>query len=217
MLHELNILIHVCAGTLAIFIALFAYATQKGGSKHKLVGRIFLLLMTVVIITAFNGVLFFRDRPFLTVVTFLSFYTSYAGFRVLKTKENGFQFIDFMVMSMVLIAAISFVWKMQSANIVWPISVVFSILGHLLLIIAFDMLRYFKPNLISNPRFWVYDHIYKMTASFGALISAGAGTVLVKWEPFNQIIPAIFTTLWLIGCLIYFSKYARVRKENHPG
>ncbi len=56
-----------------------------------------------------------------------------------------------------------------------------------------------------------------MTASFSALISAGTGTVMAKWEPLNQIIPAIFTSLWLIGCLVYFSKYAKVREEeSHP-
>lgn len=74
------------------------------------------------------------------------------------------------------------------------------------------MLRYFRPKLINNPRFWIYDHIYKMIASFSALIAAGAGTVLTKWEPYNQIVPAAFTTLWLIACLFYFSKYARVDK-----
>ncbi len=217
MLHELNILIHVIAGTLGIFVAGFAYATQKGGSKHKLAGRIFLLLMTVVIITAFNGVLIFRDRPFLTIVTFLSFYTSYSGFRVLKTKEKGFELMDFLVMCLVLVVAISFVWKMKSANILWHSSIVYYLLCYLFMIIAFDMLRFFKPKLIKNPRFWVYDHIYKMTASFSALISAGAGTVMAKWEPFNQIIPAIFTSLWLIGCLTYFSKYAKHKEtESHP-
>lgn len=213
MLHEFNILVHVSAGILAMFVALFAYATIKGNSNHKRFGRIFLVLMAVVIITAFNGVLVFRDRPFLTIVTFQSFYTSYSGYRVLKTKEKGFQFVDFIVMCFVLTVAILFVEKMQSANILWHGSVVYYILSYLFLIIVFDLLRYFRPKLITHPRFWVYDHIYRMTASFSALISAGAGTVLAKWEPYNQIIPAIFSTIWLIACLFYFSKYAKVKKE----
>ena len=216
-MHELNILVHVIAGILGIFVAGFAYATQKGGSKHKLAGRIFLLLMAVVIITAFNGVLFFRDRPFLTIVTFQSLYTTYSGFRVLKTKEKGFALVDFIVMCLVLVVTISFIWRIQSANILWHNSILYSILSYLLMIIAFDMLRFFRPQLIKNPRFWVYDHIFKMTGSFSALISAGAGTVMAKWEPYNQIIPAIFTTIWLIGCLIYFSKYAKSKQEeNQP-
>ena len=217
MMHELNILVHVIAGILGIFVAGLAYATQKRGAKHKLAGRVFLLLMAVVIITAFNGVLFFRDRPFLTIVTFQSLYTTYSGFRVLKTKEKGFALVDFIVMCLVLVVTISFIWRIQSANILWHNSILYSILSYLLMIIAFDMLRFFRPQLIKNPRFWVYDHIFKMTGSFSALISAGAGTVMAKWEPYNQIIPAIFTTIWLIGCLIYFSKYAKSKQEeNQP-
>jgi len=48
-----------------------------------------------------------------------------------------------------------------------------------------------------------------MTASFTALISAGAGTIFAEYEPLNQILPAIFSTVWLVFCLIYFSKYAK--------
>jgi len=209
MLHNINISIHVLAGILAIITAIFAYATTKGGTKHKISGRIFLILIGIVIITAFAGVLVFRDRPFLTIVTFLSFYTSYSGYRVLKTKENGFQFIDFMVMLLVILVAVSFVIKMQSSNIIWHASVVYYLLFYLFLIVGFDMLRYFIPNLIRNPRFWVYDHIYKITGSFTALISAGAGAMLEEWQPYNQIIPALFSTIWLIVCLVYFSKYAK--------
>lgn len=209
MLHHVNILLHVITGLMAIIVGMGAYATTKGGQKHRNFGRIFLFLMGIVIVTAMNGVLFFRDRPFLTVVTLLSFYTSYSGYRVLKTKTTGFQFIDFIVMIIVLTIAISFVIDMESANIVWNAKVVYYLLIYLFLIIGFDMIRFFIPNLISNPKFWVYDHIYKMTGSFTALISAGAGTVLYKYEPMNQILPAIFSTVWLIFCLIYFSKYAR--------
>jgi len=51
-----------------------------------------------------------------------------------------------------------------------------------------------------------------MTGSFSALISAGAGTVLSAYEPYNQIIPAIFSTLWLIFCLLYFPRKVKASK-----
>jgi len=97
MLQNINIFTHILFGTIAIFIGLVPYFTQKGGHYHRLFGRIFLGLMAIVIITALNGVLFFRDRPFLTIVTLLSLYTSYSGYRVLKTKDAGFMRQDFAV------------------------------------------------------------------------------------------------------------------------
>ena len=213
MLHTVNITIHVLAAIVAIFIASIAYATEKGGATHRRYGRIFLGLMGIVIITALNGVLFFRDRPFLTIVTLLSFYTSYSGYRVLKTKARGFQWVDFVVMLMVLALATSFVIRIKSANVVWPAAVVYYMLAYVFAIVGFDMLRYAWPTLIRHQRFWVYDHIFKMTASFTALISAGVGTVLTGVGPYAQIVPAILATGWLVFCLVYFAKYART---NYP-
>lgn len=206
MIHSINIFIHILAGIIAIIIALLAYTSTKGGQRHKRYGRIFLWLMAIVVVTAFNGLLFFRDRPFLTVVTFLAFYTSYSGYRVLKTKEAGFQTIDFLVMLLVFAIGISFVLKMESANVLWNANVVYYLLAYVLFIVAFDMCRFFFPNWIPLSKYWLYDHIYKMTGSFTALISAGAGTVFANYEPWNQIVPAIVGTVWLVFCLVYFPK-----------
>ena len=209
MLHNINIIIHVLFGITAILIGIIPYATQKGGKKHRFFGRIFIVLMAFVIITALNGVLFFRDRPFLTVVTFQSFYFTYSGFRILKTKEKGFQRQDFIVMLLVSIVAGLFLLNLKTANILWHASIVYYILAYLLLVIAFDILRFFVPGLIKNKSFWIYDHIFKMTGAFVALISAGVGTVLAGWEPYNQILPAVLGTIWLVFCLVYFPRKAR--------
>lgn len=214
MLQSINISIHILFGIIAIFIGLAPYLTEKGGRYHRLSGRLFLGLMAIVIITALNGVIFFRDRPFLTIVTLLSFYTSYSGYRVLKTKEKGFTQPDFMVMLLVIGMALYFVAHFKTANILWHASVVYYLLGYVFVIVGFDLIRYFFPNLIRVKNFWLYDHIYKMTASFSALISAGAGTVLVAYEPYNQILPAIFSTIWLVFCLLYFPRRMKAIKKN---
>ena len=214
MLQSINIFTHIFFGTIAIFIGLAPYFTKKGGRYHVLFGRFFLGLMTVVIITALNGVLFFRDRPFLTIVTLLSFYTSYSGYRVLKTKERGFTRQDFLIMLLVIGMAFYFMTYFQTANILWHLSVVYYLLGYVFVLVGFDIIRYFFPRLIKIKRFWLYEHIYKMTASFSALISAGAGTVLAAYEPYNQIVPAICSTLWLIFCLFYFPRQMKIVKHN---
>ncbi len=211
MLHSINIFIHVLFGIIAIFIAIIPYASEKGGIVHRRYGRIFLFLIAVVVLTALNGVLFFRDRPFLTVVTLLSFYTSYSGYRVLKTKEKGFQSIDFGVMLLVFSIALYFVYNIKTANLLWDKKVIYYLLGYVFAIVGFDILRFFLPNLITIKKFWLYEHIYKITASFTALISAGIGTVFSAWKPYNQIVPAILSTFWLLFCLIYFPKKERDR------
>jgi len=215
MLHNINISIHILFGTIAIFIGLAPYFTKKGGRYHRLFGRIFLGLMAIVIITALNGVIFFRDRPFLTIVTLLSFYTSYSGYRVLKTRETGFTLQDFMVMLLVIGMAFYFVAHFQTANILWHASVVYYLLSYVFIIVGFDLIRYFFPTFIPIKKFWLYEHIYKMTASFTALVSAGAGTIFAAYEPYNQIIPAMFSTVWLIFCLLYFPRKMKIREAGN--
>lgn len=210
MLHEINIIVHVLAGIIAMFIAIVPYASKKGGKVHAQYGRYFLYLMAIVIITALNGVLFFRDRPFLTVVTMLSFYMAYSGYRVLKTKPRGFTKIDFAVMLLVLLSLGSFLYQFRTAKILWSPVVVYYLSGYLGLVLAFDIIRFVLPKLIKNERFWVYEHIWKMTGAFSALVSAGAGTVFEAYEPWNQIVPAVVTTIWLLFCLFYFPKQSAV-------
>jgi len=145
-----------------------------------------------------------------------SIYTSYSGYRVLKTKEKGFANIDFAMMILVLAVVVTYTIKMNQSNVLWDNSVVYYLLGYLYLLLAFDIVRYFIPKLVTIRNFWVYEHTYKLTGSFNALISAGAGTALHMYEPYNQIIPAIFTSFWLVFCLVYFPRRynAKIRDND---
>lgn len=206
MLHSFNILLHVSTGIIAIVMGILAYTSVKGSKAHRKYGRLFLAFIGVVILTAFTGVLVFVERPFLTVVTLQSAYLAYTGFRVTKLKERPFQWPDILVMVGTLLLLISFFLKMQDATILWNRNIVYYILFYLCLILGFDILRVLFPTLLTNPRFWLYDHVYRVTGAFTALISAGLGTVMVAWEPWNQIVPAILGTLWLVFCLVYFPR-----------
>lgn len=206
MLHSINIFLHVAVGIIAILVALVSYGSQKGGTVHVLSGRIFLGLMAIVVATAFIGVIFFRDRPFLTVITFLVFYNTVSGYRVVTLKNRGFQRLDFLIMAATLLITASFLIRIQTANIVWNKTLVYYTVGHLTVLVGFDVLRYFKRTLISNPRFWVYEHIYKMTGAFVGLVSAGAGTVFADYAPWNQLVPVAVGNLLLVFSLLYFPK-----------
>ncbi|MEL6274641.1 MAG: hypothetical protein AAFU03_06055 [Bacteroidota bacterium] len=206
MLHHINILLHVTAAIAALIIAFFAYGSVKGGARHRLYGRIFVGLMATVVITAFNGVLFFIDQPFLTVVTFQSFYYTYSGYRVLKTKDRGPQHIDFIIMLLVGITTIGFLVYMATMTIKWNMGILYTISGWLLTLIAYDIHRYFYPHLLQVKSLWLYEHIFKMSGAVAALISAGMGTVMQFWQPYNQIIPAILTSLGMVFVMVYFPR-----------
>lgn len=214
LLHSLNILLHVSAGIIAMVMGIIAYSSVKGGKAHRQYGRLFLAFISVVVLTALTGVIVFVDRPFLTIVTLQSAYMAYTGFRVVKLKSLPFRWPDLLVMAITTVFLVLFFVRMQDATILWNRKVVLYLLFYLCLILVFDLLRVFIPRLITSPRFWLYDHIFRITSAFTALVSAGTGTVLGGFEPWNQIIPAILGTFWLVFCLLYFPKRQVNSRQN---
>ncbi|MEM1327611.1 MAG: hypothetical protein AAGI23_16740 [Bacteroidota bacterium] len=110
---------------------------------------------------------------------------------------------------------ISFLFKTSTANVVWNKGVVYYLLIYLLVIVLIDLARYLKPTFLAVKKIWLHEHIFKMTSAFVALASAGMGNVMVSWEPYNQIIPAVAGTLWLVFCMVYFPRAFYSKKKKH--
>jgi hypothetical protein len=85
-LHRINIGFHVLSGSLALLFGLAALLTSKGGRLHRRFGRGFLYTYLVVILTATIGLVAFEFRSFLAVVTLLSFYDVFTGYRALQLR-----------------------------------------------------------------------------------------------------------------------------------
>src|SRR5277367_5148071 len=85
-LHWINIAIHILFGTAALVLGMLAICSRKGGPLHIRSGRLFLYAYLVVVFTATIGLLVFDFRSFLAVVTLLSFYDVFAGYRALQLR-----------------------------------------------------------------------------------------------------------------------------------
>ncbi len=208
MLHEINIFIHVLAGTLGMIIGIIPFIVRKGGKQHVRFGKLFLILIGISIFTAFNGVLFFRDRPFLTLITLVSMYSAISGYRALKYKESGPGWPDLLLVIFMISAEAIFLYHMKNSNLVWNMGVIYYTIGFLSFYCIYDLLRIFK--IIKKPKLWLIEHIVKITGAFTALFSAASGTVLSFWEPYNQIISAsLGSALLLTMIILYFVKWRK--------
>ncbi|MFK7811950.1 MAG: hypothetical protein AB8B59_05615 [Maribacter sp.] len=210
--HQINIIIHVISGSLALVIGIIAMATRKGGRAHKKSGLVFLFLVTLVITTGLIGVFIFNVNTFLLVITLLSGYEAYSGYRVLKLKSNTPKSQDILVALLALASGVYFLYYFKSIRMYWAPGIIYSTVGALFLLIAYDFLRYLIPKN-RYKKLWLYEHIYKMVAAFTALFAAFVGTVLPQYHPYSQFLPSIFGTLLAIGFIVYFYRKNR-RKEN---
>lgn len=78
--------IHVFAGATSLITGMIAFIVKKGGINHRKVGKIYFYAMTVVFVTAII-VSTYKFIPFLFMIAFLSYYSVFAGVRILKLKQ----------------------------------------------------------------------------------------------------------------------------------
>jgi uncharacterized membrane protein len=193
-LHAINIFCHVSSGTLALLLGIFALLSTKGGQFHRACGRWFLGFISVVILTGLLGVFVFDRNKFLLVITLLSAYQAYSGYRTLQTKNNQVNFLDIGVGLVTVASAFYFLYYFQKIGMIWSPVIIYSTLGALFLVVFYDWLRYFiSPGFYQ--KLWLPEHIYKMIGAFSALLSAFAGTVFEDYQPYSQILPSVFGVL----------------------
>ncbi len=204
-LHNSNILIHVLAGSIALLLGVIALITIKGGKWHRKSGNYFLILLWLVVITGLIGVFIFKRNTFLLIITILSAYYGFSGYRILIKKNNEPRLIDIVVAITSLLAVSYFLYYFKSIGMYWSPIIIYSTVGALLLIITYDFLRYLIPKKI-YVNMWLYEHIFKMIGAFTALLSAFSGTVLYMYQPYSQFLPSVFGTLLQIGFIFYYVK-----------
>lgn len=193
-IHVTNMMVHVIAGTLALMAGLVALIVKKGQRWHRLMGRFFLYLMVVVIFTALVGVFLFGRNTFLLVITVLSGYLAYSGYRVLKTKAKPMRLFDVAIALLALVAVSYFLYYFYLIGLIWSPVIIYSTVGYLLLILVYDFAK-FLMLAGYREQSWIYEHILKMTSAFSGLLSAFAGTLFSQYQPYSQFIPSILGTI----------------------
>lgn len=78
--------IHILAGFTGFFAAPIALAVSKGGSAHRIFGKVYFWAMSVAAVTAMS-LAFVRLNYFLLLVAVFSFYLSFKGYRALYQKR----------------------------------------------------------------------------------------------------------------------------------
>jgi uncharacterized membrane protein YhhN len=213
-LHSANIAIHITAGSLALLLGVVALSSKKGKQVHTKSGRWFLLFLLFVIVTGLLGVFVFGRNTFLLVITLLSGYYGFSGYRVLQTKSNQPVWPDIAAAIICLLAAAYFLYYFKTIKMIWVPVIIYSTVVTLMSVIAYDFIRYLIPAS-RYKNLWLYEHIVKMIGAFTALLAAFTGTVFAAYQPYSQILPSAFGIVLQIGFIIYY--YRRNNKKQVSG
>ncbi len=200
-LHWINLGIHIAFGTAALGLGLVAICSPKGGGLHIRSGNLFLYAYMIVVITATIGLLAFDFRSFLAVVTLLSFYDVFSGYRAIQLRGRRPQTVDRIVSVVGALTPWLFLSIMHYLHQPWSPVLTWSILGSLVTISVYDLLRNILP-LSWLKRIWVQEHLVKMMSAYIAITSAFAGTVFPRFMPWSAILPTVLGTAVSCGFLL---------------
>ena len=201
MPHRINIAIHVICGSLALCLGMIAILSRKGGRTHIRAGRSFIYVYGVVVATAVIGLLVFEFRSFLAVVTLLSLYDVFTGCRALQLRGKRPQLPDRIASVVGALTPWIFISIMRYLHQPWSPVLTWSILGGLVAISGYDLLRNVLP-LAWLKRVWVQEHLVKMTCAYIAITSAFAGTVFGQYMPWAAIVPSSLGMALIVGFLL---------------
>jgi hypothetical protein len=200
-MHQVNITIHVIAGTIAMLIGIILLIRPKATKFHLKWGRVFVYLLTLVNVSAFLGWLFFRSNPFLLMLTLLASYNTFAGYRIIKLKTNRGGLLDLLAPVAALSTGLIYLFHLMHSDSNWSPAVIYPTLSALIAVTVYDIVK----HLLFHPfikQWWLYEHIYKIVSAFGAVLSAFVGTVLPNFKPYSQAGPGILCWIIIIGFIL---------------
>lgn len=206
--HAANIATHVIAGVIALLLGLAQLATNKGGTAHRWIGRLFLGAFAVVIATAAVGVFLFEFRAFLSVIALLAAYQAISGRRVLTIRRTGLAAFDVGLSLIGLGAVAAFAFAVSAVDYPWDDTVIYSTLAWLALIAGYDLLRIAMPRRMLEAT-WIYEHLTKMIGALAALASAFAATLAPQWAPWSQLGPSALGVALIIFFALRVGRRAR--------
>ncbi len=212
-MHQINIVIHVLAGTVALLVGLTALFFASRYQWHVRLGRVFMWAMVPVIITGLAGVIVFQRNTFLLVITMLSGYTCFAGVRTLKLRGANPRWVDIVVPVCALASGVYYLYYLLLHGHYWAPVVTISVVGALFLVTTYDLSRSFmSPGFRKSAM--QYEHVYKMMSSLTALVSAFSGTVLPQYKPYSQVAPNVVSLVCMLFIFISIYNGRRSSRRN---
>jgi len=196
---------HIAAGFVALFSGLGAFLTEKGGLRHRRLGRAYVYAMAFVSASALA--LFAFDatglRRLLALVAVFSFYFAFSGYRVLGRKRpaDGASAVDWLAVGLVGAASVGLLGMggllAADGDSFAPVALVFGGIGAVFA--STDALKFRRER---DRGAWVAEHVVRMGAGYIATVTAFA-TVNLDFLP--SIVPWLGPTVVGTPVLIYLS------------
>jgi hypothetical protein len=181
--------LHVAIGTVAVAVGAVALVLPKGRREHRRSGRLFVWSMGVVVGTA-TVLSVMAFNPYFAGLTATAAIAAFSGWRVLGRKRPDLDPlqradpVDWAVALVVLAVGVGLSVLVASGRMTENRPVVVSLAVGAILHALYDLRRFSRPAAFPfGPNLWLYEHVARMIAAYGAAVAAFSGSVLVVLDP----------------------------------
>ena len=198
------LIVHISTGLCAVLVGVLPIVTRKGGRAHRLWGRVFVTLMTTLLVCAWVMTALRFNTYFLALSATASL-SLFSGVRVLRRKRPDLrttdraQALDWAATPGVIAVGLWVLGLLATGRSHGPATVSAALAFSALTMGAWDVWRFSAPKSWPfSPGLWTYEHLAKMLGAYSAVLSAFSGNFLTALPaPWSQLWPTV-----LFQCLI---------------
>jgi uncharacterized membrane protein len=214
--------VHILAGLVALGAGLVAITTTKGGRRHNAAGRLYVLTMVGVVVTAVPLAIWVGNW-FLLAIAVFSGYLVFGGYRVIQRRRAGLTdptVRDYAGHGTMLAAGAAMIagggWQLLRGPVgLAPALVVFGAIGCSLAAVALREMR--QPPAEQPP--WVGTHITFMGGGYIATVTATVTVNLTMLPPLVRWLgpTAVGVPLIVYATRTYVPRFSRPDRTDDSG
>ena len=209
--------LHIAAGFLAVAAGLLPILSRKGSRLHRWSGRVFVTLMTVLLVAAWVMTALHFNAYF-AALSATATITVFSGVRVLGRKRPDLDpaqragpldwLVTLAVVGVGLWVLVLLVLGRAGGNVAVSAALVYAAFTYG----GWDLWRFWRPTAWPfSPDLWTYEHLVKMLSAYGAVLSAFSGNFLTFLPtPWSQLWPTLlFQPMAIAWIVVLVSKRRR--------
>lgn len=194
-IYPLLLAVHIAAGLGTVLIGIAPVLTRKGSRAHRLAGRIFAVLMAILLACAW-AMMVLKTDAYLLALSASATLTLFSGLRVLGRKRPDLKRADrATALDWIVTLAVAGVGLLVLALVLTgrgsgPPAVSIALAYGALSMSGWDLWRFARPtDWPFSPELWRYEHLWKMLGAYSAVLSAFSGNFL-------RFLPLPWSALW---------------------
>lgn len=205
--------VHIGSGFCAVLVGAAPILTRKGSRLHRLSGRVFAVLMTILLVCAW-GMTALRPNAYFLALSSAASLGLFSGLRVLGRKRPDLRAsdrarpIDWITTLGAVGIGLFTVWLALTGHQDTPPQILIALAYGSLSLGGWDLWRFARPlDWPFSSELWTYEHLWKMLGAYSAVWSAFAGNFLTFVpSPWSALWPTVLfqslSLIWLVSLLV---------------